>query len=109
MFEGKRFFPDTGTPIWKIARRSVVLAVWLPEPLTVATWIEKSLCWGFKRFLSFGFERICFPEPAILSLDARRVKAVSLDPLYVPTNNRSMPLRTIPEPYLALDEATLAS
>jgi quinolinate synthase len=31
------FFPDTGTPIWKSARRSVVFAVWLPEPFTVAT------------------------------------------------------------------------
>src|SRR5262245_29090691 len=42
MFEGKRFLPETGTPIWKMARRRVVFAVWLPEPLTVATWIEKS-------------------------------------------------------------------
>src|SRR6267143_1018903 len=37
------FFPETGTPIWKMARRSVVFAVWLPEPFTVATWIEKLL------------------------------------------------------------------
>jgi hypothetical protein len=37
MFDGKRFFPDTGMPIWKMARKSVLLAVWLPEPLTVAT------------------------------------------------------------------------
>ena len=36
MFEGKRFLPETGTPIWKMARSSVVLAVWLPEPLTVS-------------------------------------------------------------------------
>jgi hypothetical protein len=43
MFEGKRFFPPTGTPIWKMARRSVVLAVWLPEPFTVATWRLNSL------------------------------------------------------------------
>jgi hypothetical protein len=25
MFEGKRFFPDTGTPIWKMLLRSTVL------------------------------------------------------------------------------------
>ncbi len=43
MFEGKRFLPDTGMPIWKMERRSTRLAVWLPEPLTVATWMLKSL------------------------------------------------------------------
>src|SRR5438132_8470509 len=43
MFEGKRFLPDTGIPIWKIARIRIVFEDWLPEPLAVATWIEKSL------------------------------------------------------------------
>ena len=43
MFDGKRFFPDTGMPIWKIERISIRLAVWLPDPLTVATWMVKSL------------------------------------------------------------------
>ena len=43
MFEGNRFFPDTGTPIWNIERNSTRFAVWLPEPLTVATRILKSL------------------------------------------------------------------
>ena len=43
MFDGKRFFPDTGTPIWKMERSSTMLAVWLPEPLTVAIWMLKSL------------------------------------------------------------------
>ena len=37
MFEGNRFFPDTGTPIRKMERSSTRLAVWLPEPFTVAT------------------------------------------------------------------------
>src|SRR5436190_2817240 len=46
MLLGKRFFPETGMPIWKMARSSVLLAVWLPEPLTVATWIEHSLTIG---------------------------------------------------------------
>jgi hypothetical protein len=27
MFEGKRFFPETGTPIWKMDRSSTRLAV----------------------------------------------------------------------------------
>src|SRR6187402_3194977 len=46
MFDGKRFLPETGTPIWKIERRSTRLAVWLPDPLTVATWMLKSLMTG---------------------------------------------------------------
>src|SRR5205814_5385257 len=43
MFDGNMFLPETGTPIWKIERRRTRLAVWLPDPLTVATWIAKSL------------------------------------------------------------------
>jgi hypothetical protein len=42
MFEGKRFFPETGMPILKMARRIVVFAVELPEPFLVPTIIEKS-------------------------------------------------------------------
>ena len=43
MFDGNMFLPDTGTPIWKIDRSRTRFAVWLPEPLTVATWMLKSL------------------------------------------------------------------
>src|SRR5438128_254797 len=43
MFEGKRFLPDTGMPIWKMLRSSTMFADCEPEPLTVATWMEKSL------------------------------------------------------------------
>src|SRR5688572_9628731 len=43
ILDGNMFLPDTGTPIWKIERSSTRLAVWLPEPLTVATWMLKSL------------------------------------------------------------------
>ena len=47
MLEGNRFLPLAGTPILWMARISVLLAVWLPEPLTVATVIEKLLHdWG---------------------------------------------------------------
>ena len=43
MFDGNMFLPDTGTPIWKMERISTAFAVWLPDPLTVATCMEKSL------------------------------------------------------------------
>ena len=43
MFDGNMFLPDTGMPIRRIDRSSTMLAVWLPEPLTVATWMLKSL------------------------------------------------------------------
>jgi hypothetical protein len=46
MFEGNRFFPDTGTPIWKIARRSTVFELCEPDPFAVATWMEKSFTTG---------------------------------------------------------------
>src|SRR5688572_2174547 len=43
MFDGNMFLPDTGMPINRMERRRTRLAVWLPEPLTVATWMLKSL------------------------------------------------------------------
>jgi len=43
MLEGKTFLGATGIPMWKIARVRTRLAVWLPEPLTVAAWIVRSL------------------------------------------------------------------
>src|SRR6266511_3350370 len=43
MLEGKRFLPETGIPIWKIARIRMLFEDMLPDPLAVATWIEKSL------------------------------------------------------------------
>jgi hypothetical protein len=46
MFDGNMFLPDTGTPVSRIDRRSTRFAVWLPEPLTVATWMLKSLTIG---------------------------------------------------------------
>src|SRR6185369_8694828 len=49
MFDGNMFLPETGTPIWKIERIRTVLAVWLPEPLTVATWMLNSLTAAWPR------------------------------------------------------------
>src|SRR5215471_20250027 len=46
MLEGKRFLPETGIPIWKMDRMRIVFDDWDPEPLAVATWIEKSLTTG---------------------------------------------------------------
>src|ERR1039458_2070644 len=43
ILDGNMFLPETGTPIWKIERIRTVLAVWLPDPLTVAICMEKSL------------------------------------------------------------------
>ena len=37
MFDGNMFLPDAGMPISRSERRRTMLAVWLPEPLTVAT------------------------------------------------------------------------
>ncbi len=39
----KEVFPLTGTPILNMARMIARFAVWLPDPLTVATLILKSL------------------------------------------------------------------
>src|SRR5690349_16150085 len=47
MFEGKRFLPETGTPIWKMLRSRTVFELWEPEPFTVATWMLMSLTTGF--------------------------------------------------------------
>ncbi|OQX64008.1 MAG: hypothetical protein B5M51_04380 [Anaerolinea sp. 4484_236] len=43
IFEGNIFFPVTGMPILKMARNIVKFEVWLPEPFSVPTVIEKSL------------------------------------------------------------------
>ena len=43
MFDGNMFLPETGTPDSSIDRSSTMFAVWLPDPLTVAIWMLKSL------------------------------------------------------------------
>src|SRR5512137_2808765 len=58
MLDGKRFLPDTGMPILNKARRIVVLAVELPEPLTVPTVIEKSLMILFSISVPIPFQAI---------------------------------------------------
>src|SRR5262245_47212484 len=46
MLLGKMLRPATGTPIPMMVRMSVLLAVWLPVPFTVATRIVKSFTTG---------------------------------------------------------------
>src|SRR5450759_1183963 len=69
MFEGKTFFGATAMPIWKLALVKTRLAVWLPEPLTVAAWMVRSLmiCW-VNFFLSAADHG--FYAPAAASLDS---------------------------------------
>src|ERR1039457_4911008 len=43
MFEGNRFFPEIGTPIWKILRSKTVFELCDPDPFTVATWMLMSV------------------------------------------------------------------
>src|SRR6185437_8534550 len=43
MFDGNRFLPETGIPMRKMLRSSTLFADCEPEPLTVATWMLKSL------------------------------------------------------------------
>src|SRR6266567_1118028 len=90
MLEGKRFFPETGMPIWKIALIRMLFEDWLPDPLAVATWIEKSLT------------MLCGPEPASAGAFSSRttLKGLSFGP-FVParfetgiiTNERVFPAR----------------
>jgi hypothetical protein len=37
MFEGNMFFPEIGTPIWKMLRNKTVFELCDPDPFTVAT------------------------------------------------------------------------
>src|SRR5512134_482893 len=64
MLEGKRFLPETGMPILKIARRMVLLAVELPEPFFVPTMIEKSFTTLSMRLLTM-IVPLCGLRPVI--------------------------------------------
>src|SRR3954465_8229074 len=59
MFEGNRFFPDTGMPMRKMACMSSPLALAEPVPLTLASFSAKSLilrtrCWCTELALACG-------------------------------------------------------
>src|SRR5512135_992442 len=71
MLEGNRFLPLAGTPILWMARISALLAVWLPEPLTVATVIEKSLTIGARAAAGPDWGRVWGASMGVTSLDKR--------------------------------------
>src|SRR5580698_11615452 len=59
MFDGKRFLPLTGMPIPKMLLRSTLFADCEPEPLTVATWMLKSLTIRFAEFVAAALGLPC--------------------------------------------------
>src|SRR5260370_6654739 len=73
MFEGNRFLPETGTPIWKMLRSSTVLADCDPEPLTVATWMLKSFT--LRRLPASCSARSCMPASTVAMKPLRGVEA----------------------------------
>src|SRR5690349_18490485 len=66
MLEGNTFLGATGIPMWKMALVSTRLAVWLPDPLTVAAWMVRSLTMGS---VTWGANS-GFYAPARLRLDS---------------------------------------
>src|SRR6516165_2926859 len=74
MFEGKRFLPETGTPIRKMARRSTVLDDCEPEPFAVATWMERSFTTGPRAMATAGGAP-CVVEPSFCGISALRLDA----------------------------------
>ena len=70
MLEGNTFLGATGMPMWKIALVRTRLAVWLPEPLTVAAWMVRSLmicCVNFSLvYRGLRILRACSDQPVFL-------------------------------------------
>src|SRR5579871_608188 len=67
MFEGNRFLPETGTPIWKMLRNKTVLADCEPEPFTVATCMLKSLILRPGCGVSAAFS--CTPSSTVVAMN----------------------------------------
>ena len=63
MFDGKRFFPLTGTPIPKMLFSSTLLADCEPDPFTVATLMLKSLTTRCRALM----RPVLDPGPGLLS------------------------------------------
>src|ERR1700737_3947847 len=72
MLEGKTFLGATGMPIWKIALVKTRFAVWLPEPLTVAAWMVRSLmicCVNFvSLYCGLRILRVCSNQAVFLTV-----------------------------------------
>src|SRR5215471_8251922 len=69
MFDGNIFLPLTGMPILKSARSRQLLAVWLPDPLTVAATIVKLLIPAWLSRISVGRTPLCTSVTLIGKLD----------------------------------------
>ena len=63
MLLGKRFLPVTGMPILYNERINMLLLVWLPEPLAVATLMLKSVHDQFADRFALGFLNYHTPLP----------------------------------------------
>src|SRR3954470_18164935 len=90
MFDGNMFLPEAGTPERSIDRSRTMLAVWLPEPLTVAIWMLKSLT-----------TRCAFPD-ACCSCTARSVGDIlkSLRRMKIQESRRSSAAAGQPQKYI---------
>src|ERR1700687_6400275 len=75
MLEGKTCLGATGMPMRKIALVKTRLAVWLPEPLTVAAWMVRSLMICCVNFVSFSrglrILRVCSNQDVFLRVSRR--------------------------------------
>src|SRR5207249_11621422 len=67
MLDGKTFFGATGMPMWKIEIGRAHVAVWLPEPLTVAAWMVRSLTMASVTWI-LGVADLGFYAPAEVGL-----------------------------------------
>src|SRR5579863_9975146 len=84
MFDGKRFLPETGTPMRKIERMSRLLALDDPVPLTLASFKAKS----------FTLLRVCSKCSAAISgcdreRDGHCEREQELELLHVPRSRRA--------------------
>src|SRR5262252_4500153 len=84
ILEGNMFLPETGTPIWKIARRRTVFELCDPEPFTVATWMLMSLTMR------------CLPMPPLDSRGTTSVVAIPT-PSFIFKGGRTRPVSWIAE------------
>src|ERR1700744_4651063 len=81
MFDGKRFLPLTGIPMPKILLSRTLLADCEPDPLTVATWMLKSLMTRLEASFADALEA-CWPSatsPVAIGRSSLRVEVERCD------------------------------
>src|SRR5580698_9805929 len=80
MFDGKRFLPLTGIPMPKMLLSRTLLADCEPDPLTVATWMLKSLTMRLEASCTVAPEA-CWPSatsPVAIGRSSLRVEVERL-------------------------------